>query len=154
MALYLVQHGKSKSKEEDPEQGLTNNGVSETEKMAELAKENEVTVECIKHSGKKRARQTAEIFASALNPSDGIQEIVGMNPLDDVGPFAKDLFKADIMLVGHLPFMEKLTSYLILGETEESVIKFQNSGIVCLVQDKIRGCIITWAVVREFQFFL
>jgi phosphohistidine phosphatase len=36
------------------------------------------------------------------------------------------------MLVGHLPFMERMTSFLITGSMEMPVFKFQNSGIVCL----------------------
>ena len=36
------------------------------------------------------------------------------------------------MLVGHLPFMERMTSYLIIGSTEPPLFKFQNGGIVCL----------------------
>jgi phosphohistidine phosphatase len=39
------------------------------------------------------------------------------------------------MLVGHLPFMEKLTSYLVTGNADKTVFKFQNGGIVCLEED-------------------
>ncbi|MBW2055509.1 MAG: phosphohistidine phosphatase SixA, partial [Deltaproteobacteria bacterium] len=39
---------------------------------------------------------------------------------------------ANRMLVGHLPFMERMTSYLITGSIETPVFKFQNSVIVCL----------------------
>jgi phosphohistidine phosphatase len=31
-----------------------------------------------------------------------------------------------------LPFMERLASYLVSGSPETQVVKFQNSGIVCL----------------------
>ena len=41
----------------------------------------------------------------------------------------------NLMLVGHLPFMERLTSHLITGSSENLVFKFQNGGIVCLDQD-------------------
>ncbi len=36
MAYYLVQHGKAHSKEDDPEQGLTEEGIQETLKIAQL----------------------------------------------------------------------------------------------------------------------
>jgi phosphohistidine phosphatase len=36
------------------------------------------------------------------------------------------------MLVGHLPFMDRMASYLVTGSTNRPVFKFQNSGIVCL----------------------
>jgi hypothetical protein len=37
MAVYLVQHGKSLAKSEDPEKGLSAEGKKETERIAEVA---------------------------------------------------------------------------------------------------------------------
>jgi phosphohistidine phosphatase len=37
-----------------------------------------------------------------------------------------------IMLVGHLPFMERLAGYLLTGDAHRPVIDFTNAGIVCL----------------------
>ena len=88
----------------------------------------------IKHSGKKRARQTAEIFAEALlGEKSTIEPISGIGPLDDVTAVANTLKTGDnLMLVGHLPFMERLAGVLIAGSAERLVFKFQNGGIVCL----------------------
>jgi phosphohistidine phosphatase len=68
MALYLVQHGQCHSKEIDPAKGLTEAGRDTARRIASVAKGYKVPVTCILHSGKKRARQTAEIFAEALAP--------------------------------------------------------------------------------------
>lgn len=148
MALFLVQHGKSLSKDQDPSKGLSDAGIAETKRIADVAKGYGVHVAGITHSGKTRARQTAEIFSSVLNPKGGIQESSGLNPLDDVTDYAKTVDPSkDWMLVGHLPFMEKMTAYLITGSTENPVFKFQNSGIVCL--DKypdIRRWAIKWTL--------
>jgi phosphohistidine phosphatase len=136
MALFLVQHGKSLPKDKDPQQGLSEEGVAETRRIAEVAKGYAVQVERIVHSGKVRARQTAEIYGGALKPGGGVEERSGLNPLDDVAVFAGTIDStADCMFVGHLPFMERLTAYLITGSIEKPVFKFQNSGIVCLEQD-------------------
>jgi phosphohistidine phosphatase len=153
MALFLVQHGKSLTKEEDPEQGLSGEGTADTERVAAVAKGYGVRVSCIAHSGKKRARQTAEIFAAALSPEKGIQERGGLNPLDDVVQLAAALnSKEDLMLVGHLPFMERLTSCLITGLVERLVFKFQNGGIVCLDMDPERpSWFIKWALMPKIQ---
>jgi phosphohistidine phosphatase len=133
MALFLVQHGYSLLKDKDPKKGLSPEGIAETKRIAEVAKAYHVLVSGITHSGKTRARQTAEIFESILKPEQGIQESSGLNPLDDVTAFADKIDSAaNRMLVGHLPFMERLTSYLITGSIETPVFKFQNSGIVCL----------------------
>lgn len=136
MALYLVQHGKSYPKDQDPEQGLTPEGKAEVQRLAEVARNYGVPVRLIRHSGKKRAWETAAILAAALNPSQGVQEMAGLNPLDDVTRLASQLGSAqNLMLVGHLPFMERLASYLIIKDIALRVIKFQNGGIVCLDQE-------------------
>ncbi len=133
MALYLIQHGKSLPKDQDPDQGLSEDGITETEHIARLSQNYGVKVSQIRHSVKTRARQTAEIFASALKPSDGIHEKSGLKPLDDVTAFAGNIDSKDnIMLIGHLPFMDRLTAYLVTGSVEQPIFKFQNGGIVCL----------------------
>ena len=148
MALYLVQHGKSLPKDVDPEKGLSEEGIEEVEHIANVAKGYKIHVGCIRHSGKKRARQTAEIFENALKPAGGVQEISGLNPLDDVIEFSNTLGgREDHMLVGHLPFMERLTSYLITGSIDMPVFKFQNGGILCLNHDpETNSCLILWAL--------
>ena len=147
MALFLVQHGKSLPKEKDPDQGLSREGLAETQVMAELAVENNVQVMRIIHSGKKRALQTAEIFMKALEPEAGIIKTPGLAPLDDVAAFSSNLNnEEDIMIIGHLPFMEKLVSYLVTGSADKPVVKFQNSGIICLDTEDISDpWFIRWA---------
>ena len=151
MALYLIQHGKSLSKEQDPDQGLSAEGIAETERIANQAKDDGVTVSQIRHSVKTRARQTAEIFAGALNPKQGIREVSGIKPLDDVAEYAANIDPVEnIMLIGHLPFMERLTSFLITGSIDKPVFKFQNSGIVCLDKDpEAQVWVIRWALMPK-----
>ena len=148
MSLFLVQHGKSLPKDVDPDQGLSDEGVAETERIASTAANYKVTINQIKHSGKTRAAKTAEIFASALNPSSGVEEVVGLKPMDDVKAFATSLDPdSNTMLVGHLPFMERMTAYLVTGSTDNIVFKFQNSGIVCLDKDPVsESWMIIWAL--------
>ena len=148
MALYLVQHGKSLPKDQDPDQGLSEEGKAETELIAKTAKEKGVTVSQIRHSVKTRARQTAEIFARSLNPQQGVREISGIKPMDDVAEASAGLGPAEnIMLVGHLPFMERMTAFLITGSIDKPVFKFQNSGIVSLDKDPdTQSWVILWAL--------
>jgi phosphohistidine phosphatase len=80
--------------------------------------------------------QTAAIFAAAFDLKDKVVERSGLKPLDDVVRLSAELRSQDgLMLVGHLPFMEKLTSYLVTGNADKTVFKFQNGGIVCLEED-------------------
>lgn len=133
MALFLVQHGRSLSKDKDPEKGLSDAGKQDSRRIADVAKSYAIPVAKIVHSGKKRAAQTGIIFQDALQPKLDLAKIFGINPMDDVKAFGDTIDPAaDLMVVGHLPFMEKLVSYLTAGLEEKRVYKFQNSGIVCL----------------------
>lgn len=153
MALYLVQHGKSQPAEIDPERGLTEEGIREVERIAATAKEYGVPVSLVQHSGKKRAEQTALIFASVLNPGQGVEGRDGLNPMDDVVPIARQVNAADnVMIVGHLPFMERLSSYLITGSPDRPVFKFQNAGIVCLDHEPyVDTWVIRWALMPHIE---
>ena len=148
MAFYIVQHGLSLPKDQDPEKGLAPKGIEDVKRIAGVAQNYEVAVERILHSGKKRALQTAELIAEILEPAHGIKAIPGIKPLDDVAKFAPRVdFQANAMLVGHLPFLERLMSFLIIGNQEPTVFKLQNGGIVCL--DRIESSdtpAIKWAL--------
>ena len=153
MALYLVQHGKSLPKEIDPDQGLSDEGRSEVKRIADVSKGYGITMSIIEHSEKKRALQTAEIFASILKPIKGYQERTGLKPLDDVTAIAKTIESgSNTMLVGHQPFMGKLTSYLVTGSVDIPVFKFQNGGILCLNKDPDTGSwMILWSLMPNIS---
>ena len=150
MALFLVQHGLSNSKEIDPQKGLTEHGIRETERIAQVASNYDIPVGKIVHSGKKRAEQTAAIFAEAFSGDLLLEAVSGIGPMDDFRAFAQNLDPQDnLMVVGHLPFMQRLVSYLTTGSEQTYVYKFQNSGIVCLdrnVMEKTIGWFIKWTL--------
>jgi len=153
MSLYLVQHAKCLSKEQDPEKGLSGQGAADATRIAEVAAGYKVPVSGIVHSGKKRALQTAEIFSGFLAPPNGLTKMEGLNPLDDVVSFSERLDSAaNTMVVGHLPFMEKLAAYLITGAVEKPVFKFQNAGIVCLDLHPDSGSwVVRWALMPDIS---
>ena len=153
MALYLVQHGRSLAKEEDPERGLSGEGEADTRRIADVARGYGVKVAVIRHSGRKRALQTAGIFAEALGPAGGVEEAKGLNPLDDAAALAAKIGDGgDVMYVGHLPFMSRLTSLLVAGNPDTPVFSFQNSGIVCLDLDPGGGgWTIRWTLMPEIR---
>jgi len=148
MTLYLVQHGQSLPKDVDPAQGLSEEGVVDTERIAGVAKNYHINVGQILHSVKTRAQKTADIFASALNPTGGVKEAGGLKPMDDVAAFAASIDPdTNTMLVGHLPFMERMASYLVTGALDKPVFKFQNSGIVCLDKEPAsESWVIVWTI--------
>ena len=153
MAVFLVQHGKNLPKDKDPEKGLSPEGQSDVRRIAEVAHGYGVTVKKMLHSGKKRARQTAEIMAELLRPAEGVTDAEGLGATDDVAAFAKKIsVKDEVMLVGHLPFMEKMAAYLVSGDPDRPVFKFQNGGIVCLdYYPDTSDWVIKWALMPQIQ---
>ena len=147
MDLILVRHGEAKSGAEDPERSLTDRGADVVTRVAARLAAAGVTVGQIRHSGKRRAEQTAEIFARHMNPDEGVLAVPGLSPNDDVTPWARDLLNEDrnIMLVGHLPFLARLAGLLVAGRTELGVVDFEASSAVCLSRRQ-EGWFIRWVV--------
>ena len=152
MKLYLIQHGEAKSEAEDPERSLTARGEKEIGAVSKIAGGLQIRPSKIYHSGKLRAKQTAEIIASALRISDSlVQSVQGLNPNDDIYPWVERISKEkeDLMLVGHLPFLEKLTSLLLCGDENAWLVLFRYGAIVCLDQKGDKGWAVRWILTPE-----
>jgi phosphohistidine phosphatase len=92
MKLYLVQQGDEKTKEESPDRPLTDKGRDVSEKTACFAAEQaQISVNAVLHSGKTRARDTAEIMAAYLCPTKGVSEEKDLLPNDDPQEWASRL---------------------------------------------------------------
>ena len=72
MRVYLVQHGESKSEEEDPQRRLTDKGIGEVQSVAKVLRALKLAVDAIWHSDKARAQQTGELLAGAVWARDGL----------------------------------------------------------------------------------
>ena len=147
MFLFLVQHGEAEQEEIDRARPLTVNGRSDAGKVAGFAAAARVRVERIFHSGKLRARQTAEIMGEALRPS-GIMETEGLAPLDDPLIWVERLsgMTEDSMLVGHLPHLQKLAALLLCGTAQKKIVAFAMGGIVALERDDGGSWSLVWMV--------
>ncbi len=151
MKLYLVQHGKAATKETDPTRPLTEEGRSDVRKVAEFIKPLSLYVDCLWHSGKTRAAQTAEILASVVKAKKGILQRQGLSPNDDVSALKNEISSVedDIMIVGHLPFLSKLASLLVAGRETAEVVEFKQGGIVCLERREEEKWRINWMIMPE-----
>lgn len=146
MTLYLVQHGLALSKDVDPERPLDPQGVEDVQRIAEFLRKTGMSVDRIVHSGKMRAHQTADILAEAVLASGESEAIDGIAPNDPVGEFAKTVsrLKHDTMVVGHLPFMAKLVSWLATGKEEPAIVAYEPGSVVCLQSDEEMRWQIKW----------
>jgi len=149
MALYLMRHGDFIPREIDPDCPLSERGVVEVTKAAELAAGRGARVLQIQHSDRTRAAQTASICSEILRPPGGCGEMAGLHPHDDI--FAVLGFiegTEDSMLIGHLPFLEKLASYLVTATLEKAVTSFPTAAIVCLDREPDQE---TWKIVWKIK---
>ena len=151
MRVYLVQHGKAKPPEEDPNRGLSDEGRKEVERVADFLSELRISVSLVQHSGKTRAEETAHLFAESIRCTSGPVHSDGMEPNDDPSVMVNFLrvYTDDVLLVGHLPHLERLTSLLLTGNPDRRPVGFRNGGIVCLQKDGGGVWSVLWVIVPE-----
>ncbi len=119
MHLFLVHHAEALSPVVDPERPLSAAGRLQAEALAASAREAGVRPSVIWHSGKRRARETAEAFWRACNPLSTLKMVRGLRP-EDPPEWMRDLLRAedqDVMLVGHMPSLPALL-HLLIGDGE------------------------------------
>jgi len=151
MKLYLVQHGEAFNKEEDPNRPLTDKGMSDVVKIATFLKHANINIERLLHSGKLRAQQTAESIANIIETSVVVESNGLINPKDDPKAFAwqDDSWDKDTLVVGHLPFLAKLISYLLIDNEATILIAYKPGSVVCLECDENNKWIIEWMIRPE-----
>ncbi len=151
MNLYLVQHGQAVDKQVDSDRPLSDQGWEGTRKTAAFASRAGVRVNTVWHSGKTRARQTAQALAEALEPRREAQQAEGLKPLDDPSIWANRVsdLQEDTVLVGHLPQLSRLASLLLTGNSEAETVDFQMAGIVCLGRADRGSWSLRWMVIPQ-----
>jgi phosphohistidine phosphatase len=135
MKVHSVQHGEAKSEKEDSGRPLVDRVKWKVEAMARYVASCGVEVAEIIHSGKLRAKQTAELFAQYLLPTQGVGVRKELAPLD--GPYEAQEFmqgtETPPMTVEHLPHPSRLVSLLILDAPDKEIIKFRMGAVVSVL---------------------
>lgn len=142
MRLYLVQHGEAVDSSIDPDRPLTALGREVVSTQADTLVQSGVVGSTILHSGKPRARETAEILAATLigegfDASSAQVAEIAMGPNADIEPWlaAINALSVDTMLVGHQPFMGRLAAALVAGDSQGVRVCFTPGTVLCLLQD-------------------
>ena len=134
MLLILVHHGDAVGPEVDPMRPLSSVGRAATERLARDAMARGVKPDAIWHSGKLRARQTAELFWKACNPLAPLSAERGLLP-DDPPQWIRDRLAGEtrsILLASHMPYLPRLLA-LLTGDRSQS--HFPLNGCVALDVD-------------------
>ena len=151
MKVYLVRHGEAVSSQFDPKRPLSEQGLADIRKVASFIKPLEISVEHIRHSGKLRAVQTAEILAGVVLVEKDCSAHKNLGSNDDVTMIADELevYDKDLMIVGHLPFLAYLASLLVAGKDIANVAAFDAGSIACLNRSDPGQWQIEWMITPE-----
>lgn len=135
--IYLVHHGDAVGPEVDPMRPLSERGRGAVLLLADQSARRKVKPEVIWHSGKLRARQTAEAFWKVCHPFATMSAQRGLQPSDPPS-WMRDRLSGEtreLMLVGHMPNVLRLLRLLIGEDEDSSPVTFPLHGIVALEQD-------------------
>jgi phosphohistidine phosphatase len=134
--LYLLRHAEAEPDEPDVNRRLTRKGEKQVAELAAFLRKREVELEIreIWHSPLLRAMQTAELFRAELGLEAPLLEAPGLRPGDDPRPMALRLACArkSVLVVGHNPQFESLSSCLLSGATDPVLIDFKKCGLLHL----------------------
>ena len=147
MKIYCVRHGEAENADVDPERPLTEQGREGIEKIARYMGENNIHIDALMHSPKLRAIQTGEIFAKYLSAEQVNECVTLLDEMNDVQPLVEMIpsWDGDTLLVGHLPFMYKLVSELLVGDANYyPLVNYSPGTVICLEYYNNERWIINW----------
>ena len=131
--IYLVHHAEAVGPEVEPQRPLSAAGRIHAEALAAAAAARGVKPEVIWHSGKLRARQTAEPFLRLCNPLAEFAAIRGLQPTDPPSSIS-DLVAGEtreILIVGHMPNLPRVLTLLVTG-AQSPLLSFPLHGAIAL----------------------
>jgi phosphohistidine phosphatase len=129
MLLLLVHHADTVPASLDATRPLSARGREQAAHLAARVAARGVRPSAIWHSGKVRARQTAEIYWSTVNPMAAFTAVRHLQPEDDP-IWMRDALAGeadDLMIVGHYPHVPALLRLLTARDAA-----FPQHGVVAL----------------------
>ena len=95
---------------------------------------NKAVLETIIHSGKLRAKQTAEILKIGLNPGCDFIEKDYLGPNDSTDGLFREVEnrREDLWVAGHLPFLSRMLSRLIFNDENKTLVNFTPASVAVL----------------------
>ena len=126
MRLFIVQHGHAVAKDVDPDRPLSEQGRHDVEMLEEYLATHNVEVGQVFHSGKTRARETAEILQPLLAPDGRIDARENLAPNDSPEALLREVQDGDedILVASHMPFVARAVSLALTGEPERELVHF------------------------------
>jgi phosphohistidine phosphatase len=136
--VVLVHHADAVDAAIDAQRPLSEAGRRHALELAEQAAARGVKPAVLWHSGKLRARQTAEPFWRLCNPLSEFSAARGLQP-DDPPEWMRDVLIAEtreVMIVGHYPYLPRLFA-MLTARTGGAGAAFPQHGVVAL--ERVEG---------------
>jgi phosphohistidine phosphatase len=134
--VFLVHHGDAVGPDVDTRRPLSPAGAEVVARVAAAAAARGARPDAVWHSGKLRAKQTAEAFWRACNPLADLSAMRDLQPADPP-TWMRDRLRGeprDVMLVGHFPHLPALLA-LLVAAPEGATAPFPLHGVVALGSD-------------------
>ena len=133
MLLLLVHHGDAVGPDVDTRRPLSGRGRSGAEALALMAASKGIKPSAVWHSGKLRARETAEAFWRHCNALADFSAEPGLQPDDPPSVMHSRLSgeSRDLVIVGHMPHLARLMRLLVGGDVD-APLPFPPHGAVAL----------------------
>lgn len=148
MNLYILRHGLAVDAgaagfEKDAERPLTPKGERKLWRIAQALEEMEISFDWILSSPYVRARRTAEIVAEAqhsrrkveltdhLTPGGSVKKLIELINRREPAP-------ANVLLVGHEPYLSGLISLLLSGGSQVAVV-MKKAGLCKLCIEELEA---------------
>src|SRR6266446_6421687 len=135
--LFLVHHGDAVGPEVDPRRPLSLEGREAVERLAAEAAARGARPSVVWHSGKLRAKQTAEAFWRACNALAELSASRDLQP-DDPPQWIRDRLRGetrDVLIAGHYPHLPGLLALLLSTTDSADMPSFPQHGMVAVQTD-------------------
>ena len=144
--VILVHHADAVDAAIEPQRPLSATGREQAAFVANALLSRAVKPACVWHSGKLRARQTADAIWKTCNPLAELTAIRGLLP-DDPPDWIKDRLTGEtrtVVVVGHMPHLPRVVQAL-MRNIDEARIGFPAHGAIAL-EEVDEGWVERWRV--------
>ncbi len=133
MNVYIIQHEDAVSSDISEESHLSKTGARQVNKAVDFLKRCPEYPEVILHSRKKSAFETAEMISFGLGGIH-MEQMDYISPKEEPDNLVNEINKADksVLIVGNMPFLEKLVSRLVESRKGKSFIEMKNASPLIL----------------------
>ena len=157
MTLYLLRHAEAEgARAADSARALTPRGIGQARTVGQFCVRKQLRPALILTSPYRRASQTAEIVAEALQMAGGAQTqdflVSGMDPETALAELQAFGWAQSLLIVGHQPDLGVLATAL-LGLSDASGLPVGKATLICLRVERLApyGASLEFAVPVELM---